>query len=101
MCATIGTQQWIYSVSGSEDFSSLVVNGSDSEVTNSSNLWQPWYLSDNSGLFGGYSTRLSSSLAFVTVRSAGHEVLSLRSCEVAFVPVTVIYFYLLGTCLST
>lgn len=60
VCATIGTQNWIYNINGSK-----VID-----------LYQPWTYSDS--LFGtqvgGYLTTFTGTLSFATVHFAGHEV---------------------------
>jgi serine carboxypeptidase-like clade 2 len=62
VCATVGTQDWIYSVIQPE-----------MNYTNSTaDFWRPWFVSN--GQLGGFLTLFSSNFAFATVRGAGHEV---------------------------
>jgi hypothetical protein len=56
VCATIGTQDWIYSIAGSTIKS----------------LWKPWYTSN--GQTSGFLTKFSGALSFATVHFSGHEV---------------------------
>lgn len=60
MCATVGTQNWVYNITGSEVMS----------------LYKPWYYEDSE--YGtqqaGYLTQFSNKLSFATVHHAGHEV---------------------------
>jgi hypothetical protein len=60
VCATIGTQNWVYNIRNA------VVKS----------LFKPWtYQDSNYGLQqGGYLTQFSDNLAFMTVHFAGHEV---------------------------
>ena len=60
MCATVGTQNWIYNISGSEVVS----------------LYKPWYYNDSvyGTQQGGYLTQFNGMLSFATVHHAGHEV---------------------------
>jgi len=60
VCATIGTQHWIYSINGSK-----IVE-----------LFQPWMYEDSAQgqQVGGYLTTFSGRLSFATVHFAGHEV---------------------------
>lgn len=61
VCATIGTQSWIYRIAGTEVKS----------------LYQPWhYRNSEYGTTqqGGYLTQFADSLSFATVHHAGHEV---------------------------
>lgn len=56
VCATIGTQDWIYSIAGS------TINS----------LWIPWYTSN--GQTSGFLTKFSGAFSFATVHFSGHEV---------------------------
>lgn len=55
ICATVGTQNWIYDVTNAQ----LVDD------------WRPYYVDDQQA---GYITKFSDSLTFMTVHYAGHEV---------------------------
>lgn len=55
ICATIGTQNWIYEIDNAEVMS----------------LWQPWRVNDQQA---GFVTQFYDSLTFATVHFAGHEV---------------------------
>lgn len=60
VCATVGTQNWVYGIAGTE-------------VTS---LFKPWYYEDS--LYGhqvaGFLTQFTGGVSFATVRFAGHEV---------------------------
>ena len=93
VCSTIGTQHWVYNITGQMRTTSVDVNGTTGTVeyetfnnhingdTNSSDssdsgtpyetLWQPW---NAYGQRAGSISLLSQHLAFVTVHDAGHEV---------------------------
>lgn len=59
VCATVGTQHWVYNIT----------NGTK---PSNETLWIPWYIQDQ---LAGYQTILDSSfVSFVTVHHAGHEV---------------------------
>eukprot|EP01040_Poterioochromonas_malhamensis_P014955 gene14955-16649_t len=60
VCATVGTQNWIYDVKGADIVS----------------LYKPWYYNDtNYGHQpGGYLTQFTNYFSFATVHFAGHEV---------------------------
>ena len=60
VCATVGTQHWIYDVAGAEIVS----------------LYQPWtYIDSEYGQQqAGYLTKFSGGFSFATVHHAGHEV---------------------------
>lgn len=61
VCATVGTQHWIYDVLGKDAVSKL---------------HQPWSYEDvvYGHQLGGYVTKFKRNLSFMTVRYAGHEV---------------------------
>lgn len=92
VCATIGTQHWVYNITGqmirqhfnctgdiSSNCSSNATHGyasfKNDSLSNSSaayeTLWQPW---NAYGQQAGSISLLSPHLAFVTVHDAGHEV---------------------------
>jgi serine carboxypeptidase-like clade 2 len=67
VCATAGTQAWIYDVVANN----LLTNLSTSLAAAPSHFWYPWRVS---GQQAGYITLFDGNLAFATVHSAGHEV---------------------------
>ena len=54
VCATIGTQDWIYKAGGQTKA-----------------LWESWYVGDQPA---GYVTIFDGSFTFATIHTAGHEV---------------------------
>ena len=100
ICATVGTQHWIYSVTASKDSSPATSSSSFSSSSSSSlsattlslesvpSLWQPWVIvtddtdTDINSLAGtvkkrqqgGFLTKFDGSFSFATVHNAGHEV---------------------------
>mmetsp|Transcript_5416 Transcript_5416/g.5551 ORF Transcript_5416/g.5551 Transcript_5416/m.5551 type:complete len:409 (-) Transcript_5416:171-1397(-) len=76
VCATIGTQNWIYNVAAPRENSSASYLSS---LSSTSSLWQPWEIDQGESdsqqrQQGGFLTRFKGSFSFVTVHSAGHEV---------------------------
>ena len=92
VCATVGTQHWIYTVTQPiatpSHRSSLPLNYTEATVLtagtsfnsidSTSKLWQPWYVNssnpDNLPKLGGFLTTFEGSFSFATVHTAGHEV---------------------------
>ena len=66
ICATVGTQSWIYSVINDQS-TNLSSPGLSSVYT----MWRPYFVA---GQQAGYITQFHDSLTFATVHSAGHEV---------------------------
>ena len=66
ICATVGTQSWIYSVIDNES-----TNLSSPSLNSVHSMWRPYMVS---GQQAGYITQFQDALTFATVHSAGHEV---------------------------
>jgi Serine carboxypeptidase len=90
ICATVGTQHWIYSVtSPAANASSSSATAAESyynDLSSITSLWKPWMIDDGEthvnaltgetvgGQQGGFLTKFEGSFSFATVHSAGHEV---------------------------
>ena len=66
ICATVGTQSWIFSVIDQES-----TNLSSPTLKSVHEMWRPYTVS---GQQAGYITQFQESITFATVHSAGHEV---------------------------
>lgn len=89
ICATVGTQHWIYSVTfpaANASASSGAAESYFNALSSTSSLWKPWMIDDGEthvnaltgatvgGQQGGFLTKFEGSFSFATVHSAGHEV---------------------------
>lgn len=92
VCATVGTQHWIYSVTqpitspsprtslplNYTEVSALTAGTSFTSIAAASSLWQPWFVNssnaDSAHKLGGFLTTFEGGFSFATVHTAGHEV---------------------------
>jgi Serine carboxypeptidase len=90
ICATVGTQHWIYSVTSpianTSASSATAAQSYFHDLSSRSSLWQPWMIDDVEthvdaltgatvgGQQGGFLTKFEGSFSFATVHTAGHEV---------------------------
>jgi hypothetical protein len=72
ICATWGTQSWVYDIVRKDPMMNVSTLGSSSPgISSVRAMWRPYSVS---GQQAGYVTRFEDNLAFATVHSAGHEV---------------------------